>query len=476
MTKVEFGHTSIQDKTGFASLQRLVNGYSEAMGETAKTPMPVYSVPGTIRFASGTTGLNGPCRGMAYVENKGLYVLGGSAVCLFDDIGVPTPCTGISIPGTDMATMAPNQNGTPQLAIVADGTYFMVNTGTNVVSKPAPANLPANPNGVAFLDGYLVFSFPNGQFWQTNINDALTVNALAFAVAQSLSSSLRTIANHRGALILLMQEGMELWEDAGTYPFAFARIRASIGIGCISAATVAEVDQTLMWVDHLGIVRQLTASEPVRVSNHTLERLIGELTYAEREALYATVTQFAGHAFYALTSPYWTWEFDFATNLWHERQSGGLQNWFARGWTLFNSKNIVGSSQDASIHLVSEAAQDESGNLFTFMAQSAPAHAYPNGLVFDELDVDIIPGQAIIGASADAANPQIILSWTDDGGKTWQGGRQASMGRVGQNMATAAFYQLGSSRRQGRTFRLSSSSPVVRGILLADARTRKIKV
>ena len=95
----------------------------------------------------------------------------------------------------------------------------------------------------------------------------------------------------------------------------------------------------------MALSAQLTASEPARVSNHALERLISALTYDERTGLYATVTQLDGHSFYALTSPYWTWEFDFATSLWHERQSGGMQNWFARGWELFNSKNIIGSSR-----------------------------------------------------------------------------------------------------------------------------------
>ena len=60
------------------------------------------------------------------------------------------------------------------------------------------------------------------------------------------------------------------------------------------------------------------------------------------------------------------------------------------------------------------------------------------------------------------------------GATTWAGGRIASLGQVGQRFAVASFHQLGATLRAGRTFRLSSSSPVMRGILNADARVRPI--
>jgi hypothetical protein len=67
MVAVDFGHTSNPDKSGFGSNQRLLNGYAEALGQSAKSPLPIYGVPGTSRFDRGMTGLNGPCRGMLYV-------------------------------------------------------------------------------------------------------------------------------------------------------------------------------------------------------------------------------------------------------------------------------------------------------------------------------------------------------------------------------------------------------------------------
>lgn len=472
MVAVDFGHTSNPDKTGFGSNQRLLNAYPEALGDAAKSPLPVYAVPGTSRFDTGATGLNGPCRGMLYVFGKGLYVIAGTAAALFDDQGNATPVSG-TIGGSSMAIMAANQRPNPQIGIVADNVYYVLDTGTNAITEPNISTLPA-PNSVTFLNGYLVFSIPDGRIFHTNLNDALTVNALAYGTASSRSDGLRRIVTHRGALIALGETSLEIWEDVGTMPFAFAPIRADVDIGCIAEQTVTTVADALLWADQNGMVRQLTASEPVRISTHALERAISDLSWDERRALRAVYTHFNGHDFYALTSPYWTWEFDLATGLWHERASGGLPNWFGQGYELFSGKVVIGSSQDASLHVLDDSSQTESGNPYLFLAQSAPLHAFPKGLIVDQLDVDIIPGVGITGPNAEAANPELMLDWSDDGGSTWSGGRTASLGRVGERMAVASFHQLGATLRAGRTFRLSSSSPVSRGILNADARVRPI--
>ena len=237
---------------------------------------------------------------------------------------------------------------------------------------------------------------------------------------------------------------------------------------------MATVADALMWVDHNGVVRQLLASEPVRISTHALERSISDLTWDERSALRAVYTHFNGHDFYAVTSPYWTWEYDLATGLWHERESGGLTNWFAQCFESFNGKVVIGSGQDASLHVLDDSSETESGNPYLFLAQSAPLHAFPKSLIIDQLDVDIIPGVGITGSNEEAANPLLMLDWSDDGGNTLVGCRTASLGQVGERFAVASFYQLGATRRAGRTFRLSSSSPVMRGILNAEARVRPI--
>ena len=156
MAAVDFGHTSNPDKTGFGSNQRLLNAYPEAMGEAAKSPLPVYAVPGTSRFDTGATGLNGPCRGMLYVFGKGLYVIAGTAAALFDDQGNATPVSG-TVGGSSMAIMAANQRPNPQIGIVADNVYYVLDTGTNTITATQyfDASRPEQRDVSRWLSGFL---------------------------------------------------------------------------------------------------------------------------------------------------------------------------------------------------------------------------------------------------------------------------------------------------------------------------------
>src|SRR5262249_20080800 len=145
--------------------QRLLNAYPEALGQAAKSPLPIYGVPGTSRFDTGATGLNGPGRGMFYVSGQVLYVVAGNTAARLGDHGSAVPVLGM-VGGSAMVIMAANQRAPPQIGIVADDIYYVLDTATNTISQPRIPALPA-PNSVTFLDGYLVFSIPDGRIFHT---------------------------------------------------------------------------------------------------------------------------------------------------------------------------------------------------------------------------------------------------------------------------------------------------------------------
>ena len=72
---------------------------------------------------------------MLYVYGKGLYVIAGTAAALFDDQGNATPVSG-TVGGTSMVIMAANQRPNPQIGIVADNVYYVLDTGTNTIIPP----------------------------------------------------------------------------------------------------------------------------------------------------------------------------------------------------------------------------------------------------------------------------------------------------------------------------------------------------
>ena len=63
-------------------------------------------------------------------------------------------------------------------------------------------------------------------------------------------------------------------------------------------------------------------------------------------------------------------------------------------------------------------------------------------------------------------DPQLLLDWSDDNGKTWSNQRSGSFGKAGEYRTRVKFYRLGQAR--DRIFRVSISDPVKRVITGAN--------
>jgi hypothetical protein len=304
------------------------------------------------------------------------------------------------------------------------------------------------------------------------LDDATTVQPLAFGYASTRSDGLVRVVAHRGALVQLGRRGLEIWEDTGTVPFAFSPIRASIEIGCAAAMSVAQTSEELLWVDDKRIVRQMQGSQPTRISNHGIERALEQLTPTQLAAINGIVYWLQGHQFYSITSELWTWEYDLSTQLWHERRSKDSARWIANASAQTADGTIIGNEVDGRLYFVDGDSYLDGDNYFTMSAVGQMVHQFPNRVICDSIQVDCIRGQGAVSSDPHIADPQMMLDWSDDGGVTWQGGRMASMGRAGQNTVWVRFNKLGIIEKSGRLFRFSSSAPVLRGIMNVDAAVR----
>ena len=67
------------------------------------------------------------------------------------------------------------------------------------------------------------------------------------------------------------------------------------------------------------------------------------------------------------------------------------------------------------------------------------------------------------------ANPQLMLRWSDDGGHTWSGYRQSSMGRIGKYGFRVFFRALGMTvKLRDRVYEISATDPVKIAIMGAE--------
>jgi hypothetical protein len=128
---------------------------------------------------------------------------------------------------------------------------------------------------------------------------------------------------------------------------------------------------------------------------------------------------------------------------------------------------IAGDATSANLYVLDPDAEDENGDELICTVQVPPVHAFPGRMQIDALYLDCVPGVGIGSGASQDVDPQIALSWSQDG-QTWSNELWRALGRQGQAGQRVYWHRLGQQSSHGRTYRLRTSANVVRGILQAS--------
>jgi hypothetical protein len=248
-------------------------------------------------------------------------------------------------------------NGT-QVFIAANGPSYIYNNLTNTFAQILDEDFPGAVT-VGYLDGYFVFNEPNSQrIWVTQLLDGTSIDPLDFASAEgSPDGVVGLIVDHREVWVYGTGT-VEVWYDTGSSDFPLQRIQGAFNeIGCISAYTIAKMDNGLFWLGAdargQGIVYRANGYTGQRISTHAVEWQIQQ--YSTLTDAIAYTYQQDGHSFYVLTFPSGnaTWVYDVATGAWHER-AGWDNGLFTRHRSncqmAFNNKIVVGDYENGNIY------------------------------------------------------------------------------------------------------------------------------
>lgn len=256
---------------------------------------------------------------------------------------------------TDYGPMA-GSTGLGYCTWAADGTALVIFDSSaaqiyNVDPSGTPScNLVIDGVALEYLDGFFVAIPTGGSLAGTNpcqINASDNLNPTSW---NPLNYVIRTgspdlpvgLAVVNSLLWIFGQKNTEIWYDAGTVGFPFARTNGGqLNIGCLAPGSIVKFQNSVMWLggdDHgYSQVYMSQGMSAVRVSNPAIEWMlasgnpvIGYSPYAT--PLYKTFAygyQEAGHTFYVLNLPA-PWGpaalggalvYDLTTGLWHERYS-----------------------------------------------------------------------------------------------------------------------------------------------------------
>lgn len=456
--RVPFTFQSYDHESSPLSSQRLINCYPEVQPRDAKAPIALLPRPGKKLFA-GSVGA-GPIRGVHEMDEVG-YAVSGARLYSFDASGTETDLGSIGTNATGLVSMEDNGN---QLVVVNDNTGYVYDRLLNSLNQITDPDFP-EVNGVAQLDGYHIFPKLNDDQWIISaLRDPTDYDPLDFATAEGAPDDLVAIEVDQRQLLLFGKQTTEFWYNSGA-SFPFDRISgAYLQIGLAAKHAAARVDNTVYWPGNDGTIYRLAGVQAQRVSTHAVEQAIQAVS-GPGDAQAISFRQ-KGHHFYVLTyAGQKTLVHDANTGLWHDWQSYGENEFLGCCHARVYGQDIIGDPNVGKLYTLDPDTRDDDGDPIIWQATSAPYYATGQWAFMASFEAVFETGVGL--TTGQGSDPQVMLQFSDDGGRTWSPEFWRTLGQIGQYKTRAVWRRLGSFRE--RMIRLTVSDPVITRLLGANA-------
>ena len=456
-----------------AADNRMVNLFPEMTPDNGQTAAFLNRAPGLNFLQSVGTG---PIRALWAHQTNGsdFYVVSGGEVYKLNSMtGAPTLLGTVS--GTGPVSIA--DNGT-QIFFACNPDGYIYNETTNVFAQITDPDF-AGAVTVAYLDGYFVFNQPNSQIiWVSQLLNGQSVDPLDFASAEgSPDGVVGLIADHR-ELWVFGTDSVEVWYDSGAADFPLTRIQGAFNeIGCVSAYTIAKMDNGLFWLGTdargQGIVYRANGYTGQRISTHAIEYAIAQ--YGDISDAIAYTYQQEGHAFYVLTFPSGnaTWVYDVATQAWHERagwDNGEFTRHRSNCQCNFGGNIIVGDFENGNIYTLDLDVYADNGDIQKWLRSWRALPTGQNNLkrtAHHSLQLNCESGVGL--NDGQGSDPQAMLRWSDDGGHTFSNEHWSPMGKIGAYYHRVFWRRLGMTLKlRDRVYEVSGTDPVKIAIMGAE--------
>lgn len=437
--RVPFVGSSATARSLDACPERTVNLYLELDQGSPRAPVALYPMPGLVLL---TTLAGGAHRGAIESNDYG-YFVAGSHIYRVDAAGTVVDCGPIT---TSTGRVGMATNGAEVL--VVDGTKGWLVTDT-LLSEIVDPEFPNGVTGAACLDSFFVVFGDGSQkfYWSEFPASGVAWNGLDFAsVEGSPDDIVGGVADHRQLWFIGSDSG-EVFDNTGADPL-FARSGSTfIEQGTAAQWTVCAFDNSVVWLsrnqDGWGVMIKTQGGNPMRFSDHPLETaMAGYSTLADA---FAWVFQMQGHNFYVLTFPTadHTWVFDAASGkwiewLWRDPATNEDHRHRAASHVFVGGRHLVGDWQTGRVYVLEMDAYTDNGDPIRRLRRT---QGTPPGF-YGQLNVDMETGVA----TEACPEPKVMLRYSNDGGHSWSGEKQQSIGRVGEYGRRVRFGQSGRSR------------------------------
>jgi hypothetical protein len=446
--RLQFGVEAYQHRSRPVAAQRLVNCYLESAPKGEEKGPPLVSSYGITQL--GTIG--GRMRGGAVI-NGVPYVVSGQRLYkvtpTFEGIDLG------SIPGAGVVDIVGDED---EVFVVSEGEGYIYNgvTTTFIADTDFPGAERAE-----YLDGYAIVVHQGSMYINETPHVFTGWNALDFAAAEaSPDDVLDGIVDHR-QYFAGGRDSIEVFENSGDADFPLTRVPGGLielGIGSVGAFT--KQSNTVFFYASDGTIRMLDGYNPQRISTHAVEQSIED--YADKRCTAFSFME-AGHAMVSFTWAEGTWVYDLSTALWHQRKSHDEDRW--RPLTILRAYDrwLVLDHATNKLGALDPDATTEFGETMRWTATAPSVNSENDFLRHQRLELVFENGVGVL--SGQGSDPQAMLRFSDDGGRTWSNEYWRSIGAQGDYRARAVWNRLGMAR--DRVYEVTISDPVRRTLVQA---------
>lgn len=360
-------------------------------------------------------------------------------------------------------------NGTELVILPPGGVGSVWNEGTttftadiNVVDNDFTAN--GIPQYVVYIAGYFLFTTDSKKFIISNLNNALSYNALDFGTAEADPDDIVAPIVHENQLFILGTETIEGFENIGGSGFPFQKNGVLDDTGLLSPFSIVKGDNSFRFVgaslnEGPGIY-EFTGARAVKISNTAIDSILQDLSDAEIDEIFAMHYGQNGQFFtaFSVQGRSQSFEYNAVSQRWHQRQSfidSGLDAWRVSSIVSGYGELIVFDRIDGRIGVLNEDTYTEYGEMIFRRLDTMPFANNHKSARISSLEMTI---QAGVGNSAEP-NPQIRMSRSTTGGKLFSSELSRAMGRIGQYKQRPIWRRLGRAA-QYEMFRFEITDPV----------------
>lgn len=458
---------SYQSQSATVDQERTVNFYAEKIESPgATTRIALWPTPGVETIATFT---NTGGRAHIAVGGREFFVI-GTALVEMDSSGAATwrnPSLPLAV-DSNPATLSSNGDGGDEIFVTSGSNGYLLTLSTNAFAQIT--NLDGKATMGDSLDGFfLALDHKTGTFYSSLLLDGTTwTTGIMFAQRNAAPDpwiSMRVLGQY---IWLLGEQTSEIWYDAGSAPFPFAKHPSGlIQYGIAAPFSVTVCDTSLMWLGQSkngrGFVLRASGFSPEVVSTYPVQYAING--YQNITDGYGDSYNDAGHTFYVLSLPTAnkTWVFDLQIGQWHERgvwnpaQQADFTLWRPRCHAFaFGEHRWLDISSGNVYRMSSSLGFDVDGLPIRRIRRASCLFNENQRLFFDWIEVDLEPGLGL--ATGQGSDPQVMLRMSRDGGKTWGPERMRSAGKIGEFFRRLRWERLGMARRM--VFEVAVTDPI----------------